>query len=55
MPLLRSHRRLRIRFDGGLFELIFLLLELGWLLVPALWLAREENAAKRAVPGGAGT
>jgi hypothetical membrane protein len=40
--LLLGHSRFRVHSDGGLFERIFLLLELGWLLVVAVRLAQSQ-------------
>jgi hypothetical protein len=38
--LLLGHAHLRAHTLGGLYEKVFLAVELGWLLVVAVWIAR---------------
>jgi len=47
--LLLGHAHLRPHSLGGLYEKLFLAVELGWLLVAALWIARPRSAARVAV------
>ena len=46
--LLLGHSHLRPHSLGGLYEKLFLALELGWILVAAGWISRREPAGRSA-------
>jgi hypothetical membrane protein len=49
--VLLAHAHLRPRSLGGLYEKLFLAIELGWFLVASIWIARSAESA--AGPSGA--